>query len=132
MMRGLSAAVRAGSLVMPSVSAALAGAGGTADGCWTRGSDFMIGYSVDTTSPRASAAARSAYHASVAHLTRTGNWRTPASTESLPRSSTGASGDAVTVRWKRSNSASASATVFPFTLSVMSDADAFEMAQPDP
>src|SRR5438067_4076833 len=43
MIRGLSAAVRAGSLVMPSVIAALAGAGGTADGCWTRGSAFMIG-----------------------------------------------------------------------------------------
>src|SRR5262249_4846976 len=42
MIRGLSAAARAGSLVMRSVCDAPAGAGGTADGCWMRGSGFMI------------------------------------------------------------------------------------------
>ena len=34
------------------------------------------------------------------------------------------------MRWKRSNSACASASDLPFTASVMSEADAFEIAQP--
>jgi hypothetical protein len=36
------------------------------------------------------------------------------------------------MRWNRSNSDRASATVLPFSRSVMSDAEALEIAQPDP
>ena len=43
-----------------------------------------------------------------------------------------ASGSEVTSWWKRSNSASTSATVLPFKASVISDADAREMAHPVP
>src|SRR4029450_11375349 len=93
--------------------------------------DFMD-HSVETTVSGDAAAARSAYHASVAHFTRIGNWRTPASTDSFPTSPTGLSIEEVTMRWKRSNSALTSSTVLPLTTSVISDADAFEIAQPDP
>ena len=54
-------------------------------------------------------AALSVCHARLAHFTRTGNSRTPANTDSLPRSSTSTSGGVVTMRWNRSNNVQASA-----------------------
>ena len=64
-------------------------------------------YSVDTLGFCA-IAAFSVCQARLAHFTRTGNSRTPASDDSLPMSSTGRSGGVVTIRWNRSKSASAS------------------------
>ena len=90
-------------------------------------------HSVETNSSRASTAARSVCHARLAHFTRTGNWRTPASTESLPRSSTGRvrrRGDHLLEPLEQR--CRLRAIVFPLTLSVISEADAFEIAQPDP
>src|SRR5882672_6274579 len=89
-------------------------------------------YSVETISSRAAAAARNVSHGSVAHLTRTGNRRTPANADSTPRSTSDTSSGAVIMFWKRSNSRSASSTVLPLTLSVISDADALAIAQPKP
>jgi hypothetical protein len=51
----------------------------------------------------------------------------PASTVSLPRSPSEASGGAVIIWWNRSSRALASATGLPLTLSVISDAEALEM-----
>ena len=80
-------------------------------------------------------AARSVCQASVAHFTRTGNSRTPAKTASLPspRRPAPASPDR---RSRAGGSARTSARprprVLPFTLSVISDAEAVEIAQPEP
>ena len=73
-------------------------------------------------------------HASDAHFTRTGNSRTPANAASLPMdsSSTGWPTGVVTIAWKRSNNEIALLIVPPLTASVISDAEAFEIAQPDP
>src|SRR5262249_55473948 len=96
------------------------------------------GYSVETTGsplPTSSLiAGRSPGEARLAHLTRDGYSRTPEKTASLPRSSTSrsTSGAAVTIAWKASKSASTSPSVWPLTLSVIIDAEAFEIAQPDP
>ena len=71
-------------------------------------------------------------HASVAHFTRTGNSDTPENTASLPSAS------AVTVRVsghqlvKLLEDLSRFLLLLPFTLCVIIDADAFEMAQPEP
>ena len=66
-------------------------------------------------------------------MTRVGYSRTPANTASLPIvSDSVTTASPVTSRRKRSNSARASLSVLPFTASVISDAEAFEMAQPDP
>ena len=67
-----------------------------------------------------------------AHFTRVGKSRTPDSTASFPISGSGLPGGEVIISWNRSKRARASSTVFPLMASVISDADAFEMAQPDP
>ena len=60
--------------------------------------------------------------------------RFQASADSFPRvlESTGASGCPVTMPWNASNSFAASAVVRPWTAAVISDADAREMAHPEP
>ena len=63
---------------------------------------------------------------------RAGNSRTPASTDSLPRSAVGPAWSDVIIAWNLSNSSRACSTVLPLSASVISDADAFEMAQPEP
>src|SRR5690606_22133857 len=68
--------------------------------------------------------------ASVAHFTRAGNSRTPDSTSSLPKSRSGC--DSVSMACMSLNNCSTSSTGMPFTASVMSDAEAVEMAQPWP
>jgi hypothetical protein len=73
--------------------------------------------------------------ASDAHFTRTGNSWTPAKTASLPSSADAVAafeGSAVTRSWKRSKSVFASATVFPLRASVIIDAEAVEIEQPEP
>jgi hypothetical protein len=68
-------------------------------------------------------------------LTRVGYSDTPENTASLPSvaaAAAAASGGAVIMSWKLVNNASASATVRPLTLSVIIDADAFEIAHPVP
>jgi hypothetical protein len=69
-------------------------------------------------------------------LTRTGNSQTPENTASLPSSgaafSPALSGDAVTSSWKRVKSRSTSARLLPLTLSVIIEADAVEIEQPEP
>src|SRR3989441_2331261 len=90
-------------------------------------------HSRDTVSVFASSAASSVCQGRLAHFTRTGNSQTPDRTVSLPRdASTGSSGRAVTILWNRWNSACASAVDLPLTASVISDAEAFEIAQPWP
>ena len=89
-------------------------------------------YSVETASPRFSSAACSVCQGKVAHFTRTGKSRTPSKAASLSRLSSGSSSLPVRRRWKDSNSALASATVLPFTASVISEAEAMEMAHPRP
>src|ERR1035441_448446 len=70
-------------------------------------------------------------HAKVAHLTRAGESRTPQKTTSLPRSWLTAE-SVVSNSWNLSSSLSASARVLPLRLSVISDAEAVEMAHPEP
>src|SRR5712691_2864235 len=95
--------------------------------------DSLLGYSVETVWPGASKAAFRVCHDRLAHFTRTGNSDTPENTASLPRVSASAGSSVpVTRRWKRPNSSSASWRVLPFTAVVMSDADALEMAHPEP
>src|SRR5262249_20329624 len=90
--------------------------------------------SVDTVAPSESSAALSVCQGRVAHLTRTGYSRTPENTSSFPRSGPFRLPASLPVisAWNFSNSASASARVFPFTLSVIIDAEAVEIAQPAP
>ena len=80
---------------------------------------------VRTSSPPRAAAKRVPPHA--AHFTRTGNRRTPCQRRQRTEIVDGRDGDGPTIRQAREQRV-ASATVFPFTLSVMSDADA--AAQP--
>src|SRR6058998_4390510 len=90
-------------------------------------------HSRETVSCFRSRAASRVCQARLAHLTRTGNSQTPDRTASFPREvSTGSPGRAVTILWNRSKSRWASAFDLPFTASVMSDADAFEIAHPWP
>src|SRR5213594_4309861 len=91
-------------------------------------------YSVETLLPSPLSALRSACQLRLAHFTRVGNSRTPDNTASLPRPSVLTASDVsdVSMRWTPSNSRSASAVVFPFKLSVIIEADAREMAHPDP
>src|SRR3569623_1246113 len=90
--------------------------------------------SVVTVFSRSPSAACIVCHSSVAHLTRAGYSRTPSSTVSLPSAALSASAAAglVTMSWKRSNSATASATFMPLRRSVINEAEAVEMAQPMP
>src|SRR3989454_2031864 len=90
-------------------------------------------HSSETVSCFLSRAASRVCQARLAHFTRTGNSQTPERTASLPREvSTGSPGRAVTILWNRSKSRWASAFDLPFTASVISDADAFEIAHPWP
>src|SRR5262249_31106970 len=90
-------------------------------------------HSVVATSRAFSRAARSVCQASVAHFTRMGNSRTPENTTSFPsRSGSGSAPSSVSRRWNARNSRSTSARLFPFRLSVIIDAEALEMAQPEP
>src|SRR5262249_51078580 len=92
-------------------------------------------HSVETVSCAPLRAARSACQARVAHLTRAGYAETPPNTESLPRSDRSpqsALTRPVTMSWNLSNSFSISALVLPFTLCVIMDAEALEIAQPEP
>src|SRR3990170_282128 len=91
-------------------------------------------YSVETVSFLSSNAARKVCHGNVAHFTLTGNSRTPEKTASFPSSplSNTVSMSPVTRRCNLSKSISASARVFPFMLAVISEADALEIAHPEP
>src|SRR5207245_11106196 len=90
-------------------------------------------HSRDTVSVFASSAASSVCHGRLAHFTRTGNSQTPESTASFPSEpSTGSPGRPVTILWNFSNIVWASTFDLPLTASVMSEADAFETAQPCP
>src|ERR1017187_1341688 len=70
-------------------------------------------------------------HARVAHLPRAGESRTPQKTTSLPRSLLTAV-SVVSNSWNFSSSLSASVRDLPLRLSVIREADAVEMAHPDP
>src|SRR5438093_13011551 len=86
--------------------------------------------SVVTGSCLPSTAATTACHGKIAHFTRAGNLCTPANTANLPRPSLLL--PVVTISCTLSNSAFTSAFVLPFNESVRIEADAFEMAQPEP
>src|SRR6516162_2260808 len=90
--------------------------------------------SVDATSWLPARALRMVCHARVAHLTRAGNSEIPEKTASFPSPelSLFAKSLPVTRSWKVSKRASASACVLPFNVSVRMDAEAVEIAQPDP
>ena len=80
-------------------------------------------------------AARSACHAREAHFTRDGNSRTPAKASSFSTRSSPSGIDAcssVTSRWNAEATRSISARVWPFRQSVIIDAEACEIAQPEP
>jgi hypothetical protein len=70
----------------------------------------------------------------VAHFTRMGNFLTPRSAASRAGSGSPSPlrGASVSSAWNTSNSRSTSSTRLPFTCSVISDAEALEMAQPAP
>src|SRR5206468_3945798 len=91
-------------------------------------------HSSDTISFFAWIAASSVCHARLAHFTRTGNSHTPERTASLPRDpvSMGSPGRPVTILRNFSNNSCACALDFPFTASVIREAEAFEIAHPWP
>src|ERR1051326_5642814 len=91
-------------------------------------------YSVLTDSPLFSSAALSVCQGSVAHLTRTGYFFTPAKTASLPSDSAcwGVNAGSVVMWWKPSKSLLISSRLFPLAICVIIDADAVQMAQPLP
>src|SRR5215510_9508819 len=91
-------------------------------------------YSVVTGSPWPCSAARSVCQGSVAHLIRIGNSRTPARTASRPGRAEGSAEDrsSVSMALNCSTAAAASLSVFPLSAAVIIEAEAFEMAQPDP
>src|ERR1022692_3116685 len=99
-----------------------------------RRGNLLFAHSVEAMSSCPFKIVSSVCHASVAHLTRAGNWRTPEKTASLPRPAPSAltSGGPVRRSWNFPYSVSASARLLPFTESVMIDAEAFEIAQPEP
>src|SRR3569832_1149477 len=92
------------------------------------------GFSVVTGCSWCASVACSVCQASVAHLTRAGYSRTPSSTVSLPRAAVSASPGWAWVSWSclRPFFASASSTFMPCKRSVMSEAEAVEIAQPMP
>ena len=68
-------------------------------------------------------------------MTRTGNSRTPSNTANFPNCGPAAAltdGSPVIISWNDRNIVSTSAFVFPFTASVIKEAEAFEIAHPDP
>src|SRR5437016_5239805 len=94
-------------------------------------------YSVETEPVAGDKAACNACHARVAHLMREGKARTPSSAASLPRLETSAGsvftpGSRVTMATNRWNRFSASRWGFAFTACVISEAEAREIAQPEP
>src|SRR5215831_10842611 len=91
-------------------------------------------YSVVTGSPWPWSAARRVCQGSVAHLIRIGNSRTPSKTASRPgRAEASAAGrSSVSIALNCSMAAAASPTVFPLSAAVIIEAEALEMAQPDP
>src|SRR4051794_25810224 len=89
-------------------------------------------YSVDTGCSCPCNAARNACHARVAHFTRTGNSETPEKTASLPSASASAACCPVTTLWNSSNICSTSSVFLPFKAWVIMEAEAFEIAQPEP
>ena len=71
--------------------------------------------------------------ASVAHFTRIGYALTPAKTASFPRASgSGRAFSPVTTWWNAWKRSWASSTVLPMSTSVRVEAEAVEMAQPEP
>src|SRR5439155_11467362 len=86
--------------------------------------------SVVTGSCLPSTAATTACQGRIAHFTRAGNLCTPANTASLPTPPSLL--PVVTISCTLSNRAFTSVFVLPFNVSVRIDADAFEMAQPEP
>src|SRR3984957_13706181 len=78
-----------------------------------------------------SAEARVCQHR-LAHFPRAGYSRTPDRAASLPSSSAGGAASSVRSWCTRSNSRSASARVWPFTASVIKDAEAVDIAHPCP
>src|SRR5439155_3850322 len=91
---------------------------------------YVSSVSVVTGSCLPSTAATTACQGRIAHFTRAGNLCTPANTASLPTPSLLL--PVVTRSCTLSNNAFTSALVFPLSVSVRMDADAFEMAQPEP
>src|SRR5215208_5005206 len=90
-------------------------------------------HSIVTRASGWSNAALSACHDRLAHLIRTGNSDTPPKAASFPSDAASfGSLVPVTSRRKRSKSSSASALVFPLTALVINDAEAREIAQPEP
>src|SRR5206468_7491435 len=91
-------------------------------------------HSVDTGAPSPFSAACRVCQARLAHFTRAGNSHTPERTASFPSScgSTLVLGSLVSILWTLSKSTSVSARVFPFTLVVINEAEALEIAQPAP
>src|SRR5690349_15907551 len=75
-------------------------------------------------------ASRAACQDSVAHLMRAGNAWTPANAASSLNSSGVC--PVLTISWKSLNSSPASVAVFPFNCVVIKDAEACEIAQPEP
>jgi HEAT repeat protein len=98
------------------------------------GHAFAPSYSVVTGSCLFSIAAFSVCQQSVAHFTRIGYSLTPWKAMSLPMSGPSSVASALpkTSSWNTSNSSATSPRGFPLSASVISDADAVEMAQPTP
>src|SRR5690606_12199635 len=90
-----------------------------------------LDYSVLAVSPAWVIALCNVCQAKLAHLTRTGNSRTPDNTSNFPKSRPSGC-VSVSIRCMSLNSASTSDNGMPFTASVMSEADAVEMAHPCP
>src|SRR5262249_39375060 len=96
-----------------------------------RGDDLLFHSVVTVSAELLVSADFNVCQARVAHLTRAGYSRTPPKTRSFPRSLV-AGTSVVSRSWKRSIVCRASSRVLPFRVSVISEADAVEIAQPDP
>ncbi len=77
-------------------------------------------------------ASSSARQASMAHLTRCGNFRTPRSRRRSPKVGAPSSPLPATRSWKARSISSAAARDFPFSFIVIMEAEAWLMAQPWP
>src|SRR5215470_11566803 len=89
-------------------------------------------HSVETMPDVSFNAARRVCQTSVAHFTRVGNPRNPEKTTSFPKPARSAPPIPVAMSRNRENSCSTSVLDFPLTLSVISEAEALEIAQPSP
>src|SRR5207249_8813714 len=96
--------------------------------------DDRLRYSVVTGSVLPARAAWTVCHGNVAHLMRLGNSRTPAKTASLSSRPATSPSDPFSVSMVRNrpNVSSAADTVLPLRAAVIIDAEALEMAQPEP